>query len=297
MLNLKKKKVKIKNGETLSYVEAGDKTKETVLLVHGNFLSSMYYIRAIKHLSKHYHVLAPDMRGYGDSTYLKRVRKMTEFSDDMILFMDEMGIKDAYVTGWSMGGCVVMEMAAHYPERVKKIVLVGSGTHKGYPLYKKDENNKPIFGAAYSSPEEMAIDEIEVLPILTAQRNQDYDLMSKIVENLYVTIPSAEEHDLFVRESMKQVNLLDADWAITTINMSHESNAYGDGEGTIDLIQCPALHFWGSEDTWLAPEYMTLDNHLAMKDSTYIRYENCGHMIFIDKDKEACDEMIKFFKK
>ena len=49
-LNLDKKRVKLSNGETLAYLEENPKGKETVLLVHGNFSSSVHWIRMIEEL-------------------------------------------------------------------------------------------------------------------------------------------------------------------------------------------------------------------------------------------------------
>lgn len=63
--------------------------RKTLLLVHGNFSSSLHFVRAIKNLSPHFHILAPDMRGFGDSTYNKRIKTLKELGDDLILFLDE----------------------------------------------------------------------------------------------------------------------------------------------------------------------------------------------------------------
>lgn len=295
MLNLTKKFQKIANGETLAYVEAGDAKKKTLLLVHGNFSSSLHFVRAIKNLSPHFHILAPDMRGFGDSTYNKRIKTLKELGDDLILFLDEKKIDNAYVLGWSLGGGVVLEMAAHHPKRVEKLVLVASTTHKGYPVFKKDANMQPILGATYSSPEEMGTDPVQVLPLLMAQQNQDFDAMNMAFGAMFIVQPEEEERKVMITESLKQKNLIDADWAISGINMSNEPSAYNKGDNTIKNVKCPVLHLWGLQDIYLAPEYMTLDNYNALKDqSTLIRYPNCGHVIFIDAEKESTEDIVKF---
>ena len=172
---------------------------------------------------------------------------------------------------------------------------MASTTHKGYPVFKKDSNMQPIPGATYSSPEEMGTDPVQVLPLLMAQKNQDFAGMKAAVGAMFIVQPEEEEANLMVRESLKQKNLIDADWAISGINMSSEPSAYNKGDGTIKNIKCPVLHLWGMSDIWLAPEYMTLDNYNALKDqSTLIRYPNCGHVIFIDKEKESTEDIVKF---
>lgn len=296
-MKIDKKKIKIANGETLAYIEAGDPKNDTLLLVHGNFSSGAHYYRAINNLSPEFHIIAPDMRGFGDSTYNNRISTLKELGDDLILLLDELKIEKAFVLGWSLGGGVVMEMAAHHPKRVEKLVLVASTTHRGYPVFKKDKNMQQILGEVYESPEEMGTDPVQVLPLLNAQKNQDFDAMNQAYNAMFLVQPEEDERKLMVNEALKQVNLIDSDWAISNINMSNEPSAYNKGEGTITNIKCPVLHLWGMKDLWLAPEYMTLDNYTALKDqSTIIRYPECGHIIFIDKEEESTKDITKFLK-
>ena len=296
-MKLTKKTIKIANGETLAYIEEGNPKNKTLLLVHGNFSSGMHYYRAIKNLSPEFHIIAPDMRGFGDSSYNNRISTLKELGDDLILLLDALKIDKAFVLGWSLGGGVVMEMAAHHPDRVEKLVLVASTTHRGYPVFKKDKNMQQILGEVYESPEEMGTDPVQVLPLLIAQKNQDFEAMSQAYQAMFLVEPEEEEKEMMIKEALKQVNLIDADWAISTINMSDIPSAYNKGEGTITQIKCPVLHLWGMKDLWLAPEYMTLDNYTALKSqSTIIRYTECGHIIFIDKEEESTKDIIKFLK-
>lgn len=298
MTNLKKKKIELANGETLAYIEEGNPNNETFLLIHGNFSSSLHFMRAIKNYKDHYHILAPDLRGFGDSTYHTRISSFKELADDLALFLEAKKIKSAYILGWSLGGGVAMEMAARHPNMVRKMILVSSTTHKGYPVFKKDQNLQPIIGATYASPEEMATDPVQVLPLLTAQKTHNYETMDQAFGAMFLVKPDPEERKIMINESLKQVNLIDADWAISTINMSTEPSAYSEGDGTINNVKCPTLHLWGMNDLWLAPEYMTLDNYNALKHvSEIIRYPNCGHVIFIDQEEKSTKDILDFLKK
>lgn len=139
-MKINKKYLTLSNQETLAYIEEGNPKNKTILLIHGNFSSGAHYLILINRLKEHYHVIAPDMRGFGDSTYHNRIKSLKELGDDLILLMDELKIKSAVIAGWSLGGGVAMEMAAHYPKRIEKLILISSTTHKGYPVYQKDEN-------------------------------------------------------------------------------------------------------------------------------------------------------------
>lgn len=295
MFNLDKKNIKLSNGETFAYVEKGDIKNKTLLLIHGNFSSSLHFSRAIANLSPHFHVVAPDLRGFGDSTYHQRIKTLRELADDLALFLDALKIDKVFALGWSLGGGVAMEFAAHHSHLVEKLILVASTTHKGYPVYKKDSNMQPIIGSAYSTPEEMGTDPVQVLPLLTAQKNQDRQAMAVAYGAMFRKDPDPQEKEIMITEALKQRNLVDADWAISSINMSNENSAYANGDGSIALIKCPVLHLWGMNDIWLAPEYMTLDNFIALKPvSTLIRYADCGHIIFIDKEEESTKDIVNF---
>ena len=54
-------------------------------------------------------------------------------AEDMIRLMDYLGIKSAYIVGWSDGGIIGIDMAIHYPERIKALVAFGANINpQGY---------------------------------------------------------------------------------------------------------------------------------------------------------------------
>ena len=136
------KKVTLKNGETLAYRETG--AGENVLLIHGNMSSSVHWQTAMEQLEGKYHVVAPDMRGFGDSTYHNRFDSLKELAEDIAQFVDAVGLTTFYAVGWSTGGGVVLELAAELPGRVKKAVLLDTVPVTGYPMFKKDASGQPI---------------------------------------------------------------------------------------------------------------------------------------------------------
>ena len=247
---MEKKYLKLSNHETLAYLEYGSKKKPTLLLVHGNMSSGVHYLPIIEYLKQHFHILSPDLRGFGDSTYNTPIESLEDFADDLRWLLDALKIDHVYLAGWSTGGGIGMKFASKYAERIKKLVLIESASYKGYPIFKKDASYQPILTELYQSKEAMAQDPVQVLPAVLALKNNDFDFMKKIwIAAIYnVNTPIEADLKLFLSETLKQRNLIDVDWALMTFNMSNESNGVVMGDGSIDKINCPVLSVYGEKD-------------------------------------------------
>ena len=120
-----KKEVRLPNGLRMTYVEAGDPKGEPLLLLHGYTDSSRAFSLMLPYLSR-YRLLIPDQRGHGASDAPECCYGASQFAYDARLFLDALGVKRAAVTGHSLGSMVAISLAADYPDRVSKIVLIGS---------------------------------------------------------------------------------------------------------------------------------------------------------------------------
>ncbi|WP_260412499.1 alpha/beta fold hydrolase [Alkalihalobacillus sp. TS-13] len=130
-------KTTLDNGETLSYkIRPGGACN--LVLLHGNMASSDQWDLLMEDLDPRYTVYAVDLRGYGKSTYHTSIQSISDFSKDLKLFTDELGLKSFHLMGWSNGGGVAMQFAADYPEIVEKLILLASMSTRGYPLYDPD---------------------------------------------------------------------------------------------------------------------------------------------------------------
>ena len=98
---------------------------EPLLLFHGYTDSSRSWSLMVPHLSR-YRLLIPDQRGHGGSDAPQCCYGSTQFADDARLFLDALGIERAAVAGHSLGSMVAISLAADHPERVSRIILIGS---------------------------------------------------------------------------------------------------------------------------------------------------------------------------
>lgn len=294
---MEKKHLHLSNNETYYYLEQGT-GDQFMILIHGNLSSSVYYYPLLNRLPENIHVFTPDLRGFGDSSYHSRITSLVDLADDISLFMTGLNIPKAIVVGWSLGGGVAMEFAAKYPEKVEKLVLLNSTTHKGYPIFKKDASNQMMIGQVYSSPEEMANDPIQVKPLLETFRTQNFEFLKMIYDMTIYTVnkPSEEESKLYIGESLKQRNLPDVDFALASQNMSNQPSFYSLGKNNISNITMPVLHLWGDKDKTV-PEVFVLDNVKALEaNSKYIRLEDCGHSLLVDKPNELAEIIVNFIE-
>ena len=116
------------NEEQIAYRErtGGEKT---VILVHGNMTSSKHWDLLIEALDQKYKVYAPDLRGFGESSYHNRVTSIKDFSDDLKGFVDAPRI-ERFLFDWLVywRSCL-MQFAADYPGYCEKLVLLASASH------------------------------------------------------------------------------------------------------------------------------------------------------------------------
>jgi pimeloyl-ACP methyl ester carboxylesterase len=120
--------VRLKTGIKINYAEQGDPRGAPLVLIHG-FTDSWYsYSRVLPLLDKKYRVYALDLRGHGDSDRPAAGYAMKDFAADVVAFMDAMKLGKATLVGHSMGSFVALQTALDAPQRVDKLVLVGTAT-------------------------------------------------------------------------------------------------------------------------------------------------------------------------
>jgi pimeloyl-ACP methyl ester carboxylesterase len=99
----------------LAHDDAGD--GPVVVLIHGHPFNRGMWAPQLAVLRDRFRVIAPDLRGYGDSPVTPGTVPMAQLAADVGHLLDRKDIATAALVGLSMGGLVVMELAAAQPER------------------------------------------------------------------------------------------------------------------------------------------------------------------------------------
>lgn len=277
------KTVTIPRGETLAYREAG--SGPVAVLVHGNMSSSVHWQTTMQALEKDFHVYAPDLRGFGDSTYNQTFNSLHELALDIEEFVDAMGIDKFALAGWSTGGGIVLEIAADLPGRVTKAVLLDSVPPTGYPMFKKDENGQPILTQLLTTKEEIASDPIQVLPALNAYASGDRATMRAIWDAVIYNLnqPPAEDYEEYLTAIMKQRNLVDIDYSLLTFNMTDAPTGSAPGSGHLAKIHCPVVILHGEKDLVVPLAWGQQTADLLGDKATMITFPSAGHSAITDE--------------
>ncbi|WP_296194622.1 alpha/beta hydrolase [uncultured Microbacterium sp.] len=89
----------------------------TIVFVHGNVSSSLFFEHLLEDLPDDIRGVAIDLRGFGDSEHapIDATRGVRDFSDDLHAALSELGIERPHLFGWSLGGGVVLQYALDHP--------------------------------------------------------------------------------------------------------------------------------------------------------------------------------------
>lgn len=113
------------NGFSMAYTDQGQ--GKPLLLVHGYPLNRQMWAPQILGLSRVARVIAPDLRGHGDSEAVPGPYSMELFADDLAALLDSLEIQQKVICcGLSMGGYAVFAFQRKYPERIAALILTAT---------------------------------------------------------------------------------------------------------------------------------------------------------------------------
>jgi non-heme chloroperoxidase len=116
----------LSTGVRLHYAERGNPTGEAIVFLHGYSDSWFSFSRILPLLSPSYHAFALTERGHGDSDKPQCCYTLEDFAADVDAFMEVVGVEKATLVGSSGGGFIAQRVAARYPHRVSRLVLMGT---------------------------------------------------------------------------------------------------------------------------------------------------------------------------
>lgn len=289
------KKVALSNGETLTYRERPGGEKN-LLLVHGNMTSSKHWDLLIEDLDASFKIYAVDMRGFGGSTYHTRVQSIKDFSDDIKLFVDEIGLTDFAMIGWSAGGAVGMQFVADYPDYCNQLVLLASNSTRGFPLYGVNSDGTPNLDHRYKTIEDIEGDPVKTIPVQGAYDANNRDLLKAIWNAVIYTKnqPSPEKYEEYIDDMRTQRNYADVNYSVNTFNISNTHNGLTEGTNQAKDIKIPVLVLWGDRDYVVTKEMQEEIMEDLGDNAQFIELVDCGHSPLVDDLEQLTDRIESF---
>lgn len=109
----------------LHYVDWGNEAAPPLLLIHGGRDHCRNWDWVAAALRDRYHILAPDLRGHGDSQWMVGgTYDLNDFLYDIAQLIHQKGLAPLTIVAHSMGGAIALRYAGLYPETVKKLVVI-----------------------------------------------------------------------------------------------------------------------------------------------------------------------------
>jgi pimeloyl-ACP methyl ester carboxylesterase len=109
----------------LHYVDWGNEAAPPLLLIHGGKDHARSWDWVARDLRDDYHVIAPDLRGHGDSAWTTGGHyTINEFVLDLAQLIETLSLHPVTIVAHSLGGAVALQYTAVYPERVTKVVAI-----------------------------------------------------------------------------------------------------------------------------------------------------------------------------
>ena len=265
---LQQKKVMVGDHEIV-YLEGG--SGEAIIMVHGFGINKDCWTSFAKFITPDFRVIALDVPGFGDSTYLENASySIAEQAKRVNQFADAIGLQKFHIVGNSMGGAIAARYAVMFPERVVTLGLfnafgVSSPVQSEfYRILSRGESNPLIFESIEGFDRLMSF-------VFLAPPDIPRFVKKLVVED-------AQKHKASNERIGEQI--------------ISEKEAL---EPDLPKIKTPTLVLWGDQDRILdVSSVQVLQNGLPNSTAVIIKY--CGHDPMEEKPQEAAEHYLTFLK-
>jgi pimeloyl-ACP methyl ester carboxylesterase len=248
-------------GIQTSYLEAG--SGDPVLMLHGSgpgVSATANWQHNIGPLAEKFHVLAPDIVGFGATERpTDIVYSLRAWTDHVWAFLDALGIEKTGIVGNSLGGRIALQMATDRPERISRMVLMGS----------------PGVGMSLT----------EGLQALRAYE-PSHDAMRALLRNYFAVDPALITDELVaIRYEASVADGAYEAYRAMFFDPRHKGSELGITEEEVRAIATPALLVHGREDK-VVPLSVSVSMLDLLPNADLHVFSHCGHWTQIERADE-----------
>lgn len=257
------------NGMTLAYDTAGE--GKPILFVHGYPLSRKIWEPQISGLAMFSRIVAPDLRGHGESDKIPGPYSVDLLADDCNNLLDTLGItQPVVIAGLSMGGYIALAFYRKYADRMSGLILTATRAGSDSPEVKL--NRDKAIDLARSSGSIAIVD----------------GMINKMLSPLtYKNNPSLVDH---VREIMVGTSVEGIVGALTAMKDRPDSSSM------LKSIAKPVLIIHGNEDQ-LIPVTEAIKMYEEIPNSELVTINEAGHLLNMEKPTMFNQAIQNFIKR
>ncbi|MFQ5940169.1 MAG: alpha/beta fold hydrolase [Nitrososphaerales archaeon] len=253
------------DGYRVRYIEDGKANAKHILCLHGLGASAGRWIKIMPILAKEYHVVAPDILGFGYSDKPDAYYTMDFFVNFVKKFVKKLKMERVILVGGSLGGHIAIETALTHDNMVEKMVLVSPAGMLKEPT---SALNHYIAAAMYPTFENAK----KAFQEMSGSKNVD---------------------EIYTRDFINRMQLPNAKYAFMSAIMGDKS-----APSLVDRlarIKTLTLIIWGKKDA-LIPQKFAKQFHSGIKGSELAIMVDCGHTPYFEKPERFCEIVLKFLR-
>ena len=256
----------------LNYVMWGNKDAPKIVLLHGGRDHARNWDLTAETLSSEYCVIAPDLRGHGDSDWAEGGSySIIDYVLDLNALFNEADIQKASIIGHSLGGSIALQYAGAFPEQVDRVVSIEGVARMQW----RENQRKPAHERLRKWVKDMRGLEI--------RNTHTYPSLESACERMKVANPTLSP-ELAYHLTLHGTRKVDESFVWKFDNHVRTPSPYEfnmeDARDIWNQIRCPILFLVGSESWGKQPESLDLS---AFHNFNKVKIDNAGHWVQHDQ--------------
>ena len=245
----------------------------TTVLIHGDMRTSRSFDEVARKLSSNNHVLAMDLLGHGDSSWVENGYRFSDRSDDIRNFVTKTDLNGITAVAHSTGAVALAMNVADNPDRFEKLVLME-------PMMIVDEKFQRMVSNRGKRARTTWSDHAELKDLLGK-----HEVTSKWHPTV---INDVVEHETFVDEDGK----VDMKWSSATLSWTEREDDYLDLVPILESISIPILFVVGGNR--IEGFKKAFDLEAQMPNLQTVIISDTGHNMYMERPDAISDVVLKF---
>jgi pimeloyl-ACP methyl ester carboxylesterase len=270
-------------GLRLHYADWGNEPAPALILIHGGRDHCRSWDAVAIALRAHFHVMAPDLRGHGDSDWAKGSSySLSDYVYDLTRLLRAASVHQAAIAGHSMGGMIALMYAGAYPDQVSRLAVLDGVT---------------VVPGSLRKPIHKRITEwVSQLDKIAERKNHVFDSVAAAAERISahnVRLTSAQALHL-ASHGVRQNTDGSYSWKFDQYQSVRAPYRLSPNEHAVlwSRISCPTLLLRGDESFLPDPEAAGVLTHFKQAHLATIAW--AGHWLHHDKLDEVLGALLPF---